>query len=47
MLTCCSSNMCQLACNERDGDEDGFFERDEAVDSSGAARGSKVTARSE
>jgi hypothetical protein len=29
MLTCCPSNMCLLACGEQEGDEDGFFERDE------------------
>jgi hypothetical protein len=47
MPTSCSSNMCLSACSERDDDEDGFFERVEAVDSPGAARGSKVTARGE
>ena len=47
IATSCSSNMCLLACSEREGDEDEFFERDEAVDSPGAAPSSKITARNE
>jgi hypothetical protein len=42
MLAWFSSNMRGLACSQRVDIEDGFFERDEAVYSPGAARGSKI-----